>query len=161
MTRAQILSPWDISTKISPMTGVSPSKKSVYVVVWSSRRSRKIGQHCITKTTLNQLSPNQRSQMTKWDTRMCRFIASACLGLMFQLWVALRARAKKGTEDHEIISHQKDVQKQKDRRPAGDICHLCNDTWGLVWTWSQGTSNLDHGRDSPVSGYLGSSPFYA
>ena len=62
-TRTQILCPWDISTAISPMAGIS--EKCVQVIVRTSRKSRKIGQHRITKTTQNQLCPNQRSQMTK------------------------------------------------------------------------------------------------
>jgi anti-sigma28 factor (negative regulator of flagellin synthesis) len=45
------------------MAGIS--EKRVKVIVRTSRKSRKIGQHRITKTTQNQLSPNQRSQMTK------------------------------------------------------------------------------------------------
>jgi hypothetical protein len=45
------------------MTGIS--EKCVKVIVRTSRKSRKIGQHRITKTTQNQLCPNQRSQVTK------------------------------------------------------------------------------------------------
>ena len=55
--------PLDISTEISPMTGIS--EKRVKVIVRTSRNSRKIGQHRITKTTRYQLCPNQRSQVTK------------------------------------------------------------------------------------------------
>ena len=45
------------------MAGIS--EKRVKVIVRTSRKSRKIGQHRITKTTQNQLCPNQRSQVTK------------------------------------------------------------------------------------------------
>ena len=45
------------------MAGIS--KKRVKVIVGTSRKSRKIRQHRITKTTQNQLCPNQRSQVTK------------------------------------------------------------------------------------------------
>ena len=55
--------PLDISTEISPMTGIS--EKRVKVIVRTSRNSRKIGQHRITKTTQYQFCPNQRSQVTK------------------------------------------------------------------------------------------------
>ena len=44
------------------MTGIS--EKRVKVIVRTSRKTRKIGQHRITKTQ-NQLCPNQRSQVTK------------------------------------------------------------------------------------------------
>ena len=37
----QILSPWDISTAISPMAGIS--EKRVEVIVRTSRKLRKIG----------------------------------------------------------------------------------------------------------------------
>ena len=66
----KILSPWDISTAISPMTGISA--KRVQVIVEASRKLKiktetpNTGR--ITKTTQNQLSPNQWGQMTRNET---------------------------------------------------------------------------------------------
>ena len=72
-TRKQIQSPWDISTAISPMTGIS--EKRVKEIVGTSRKSRKIRYHRITKITQNQLSPNQRSQVTKMRLQDILFTA--------------------------------------------------------------------------------------
>ena len=53
---AQILSPWGISTEISPMPMTRISEKRVQVViVGTSKKSKKIGQNLITETTQNQL----------------------------------------------------------------------------------------------------------
>ena len=45
------------------MAGIS--EKRVKVIVGTSRKSRKIRQHRVTKTTQNLLCPKQRSQVTK------------------------------------------------------------------------------------------------
>ena len=124
------------------MTGIS--EKCVKVIVRTSRKSRKIGQHRITKTTQNQLCPNQRSQMTKWDIKIWRFIANACFGLMYQLLIALRARARP-RKSHKTMKSSERFAKG----PTTNTRYLPSLPWDLrtcVWTWSLDTLDQDYGR---------------
>ena len=100
----QILSLWDISTSnISHMTGIS--EKRVKVIVGTSRKSRKIGQHRITKTIQNQLCPNQSSQMTKMRYQnmpvpcQCVLRADVPAAHRFQG----TSSSEEVTQDHEVV----------------------------------------------------------
>jgi hypothetical protein len=84
------------------MTGIS--EKCIKVIIGTSRKSRKIGQHRIRKTTENQLSPNQRSQMTKMGHQnMCRFIARECIDVPAVNRFEGTSSSKKVTQDHKIV----------------------------------------------------------
>ena len=106
------------------MTGIS--EKRIEVIVRTSRKSRKIGQHRITKTTKNQLCPNQRSQVTKCDTKICRCIANACFGLMFQLFITFRARACP-RKSHKTMKSSERLAK----RPTTKTRYLPSLPWDL------------------------------
>ena len=111
-TRTQILCPWDISTAISPMAGIS--EKRVKVIVGTSRKSRKIGQHRITKTTQNQLCPNQRSQVTKMRHQN---MPVHCQGMHRADVPAVNrfegtSSSKKVPQDHKIV--RKMIRKRTD-----------------------------------------------
>ena len=95
--------PLKIIYHISPMTGIC--EKRVKVIVRTSRKSRKIGWHRITKTTQNQLCPNQRSQVTKTRHR------NMPVNCQRVLWADAPAvdrfqgtsSSEKVTQDHEVF----------------------------------------------------------
>ena len=89
------------------MTGVS--EKRVKVVVRTSRKSREVGQHRITKTTQNQLCPNQRSQMTKMRHQ----------NVLVHRQRMLRADVPAmNCPDHELVqeSHTRKIRKRADNQ---------------------------------------------
>jgi hypothetical protein len=97
------------------MAGIS--EKRVKVIVGTSRKSRKIGQHRISKTTQNQLFPNQRSQVTKmrYQNMPVHCQRSACFGLMFQLLLAFRARARP-RKSHKTFSGSRSSKNSRSFR---------------------------------------------
>ena len=85
------------------MTGIS--EKRVEVIVGTSRKSRKIRQHRITKTTQNQLCPNQRSQVTKMRHQNmpvhCQCVLRADVPADNRLKGT--SSSKKVAQDHEVV----------------------------------------------------------
>ena len=85
------------------MAGIS--EKRAKVIVGTSRKSRKIGQHRITKTTQNQLCPNQRSQVTKMRHQNmpvhCQCVLRADVPAVNRFMGT--SSSKKVTQDHEIV----------------------------------------------------------
>ena len=74
------------------MAGIS--EKRVKVIVGTSRKSRKSGNTASRKRSKINFAQTKAAKWPKCDTKICRFIASACFGLMIQLLIAFRARAR-------------------------------------------------------------------
>ena len=110
-----------LSTAISPMAGIS--EKRVKVIVGTSRKSRKIGQHRITKTTQNQLCPNQRSQMTKMRHQNVPVHRQRVLRAGVPAMNCFEGTSSSKTRPR---NHRKGLQTGL--RPARGICHLCHET---------------------------------
>ena len=118
---------------------------------WKKRLSNRLNQQEIEK---NRATPHHENASRKrprislaqtkertakwpevqWDTRMCRFIASACLGLMFQLWIALRARARPRKSHKTTKSSERFAEGPTTSTRYLPSCHeTSHETWGLVW----------------------------